>query len=286
MEKKLILRGVLAGAIGSLPAFVFARIFAEPLVQTAIDYESGRDSAQTALNRAAGILAEPAGPDLFSRTVQADVGIGVGMLLFGVAMGALFAVAYTLCLGRVGRLRPRSLALLVAAGGFLAVYLVPFLKYPANPPSIGHEDTIRERSALYLVMVLCSVLFLLAATFLGRRFSARLGNWNATLLAGAAFVVAIGVVMALLPPLGHLNANLAQFGDHPTETPLPLTDPGGAIVYPGFPADVLFDFRLYSVATQLVLWTTIGLVFAPLADRLHAGLANHAAAPEPVPAAG
>jgi hypothetical protein len=47
-----------------------------------------------------------------------------------------------------------------------------------------------------------------------------------------------------------------------------LTDASGTIVYPGFPADVLFDFRLYSVAAQLILWATIGLIFAPLAERL------------------
>ena len=45
-------------------------------------------------------------------------------------------------------------------------------------------------------------------------------------------------------------------------------DTKGVIVYPGFPADVLFNFRLYSIAAQLVLWSAIGLIFAPLADRL------------------
>jgi hypothetical protein len=40
------------------------------------------------------------------------------------------------------------------------------------------------------------------------------------------------------------------------------------IVYPGFPADVLFNFRLYSVAAQLLLWSVIALLFAPMADRL------------------
>jgi predicted cobalt transporter CbtA len=138
MEKKLILRGILAGAAAGLLAFLFARIFAEPQISKAIDYESGRDAAQAALDKAAGLPAAAADPDLFSRTVQADVGIGAGMIVFGMAMGALFAVAYAVCLGRVGALRARSLALLVAGGGFLGMYLVPFLKYPANPPAIGH----------------------------------------------------------------------------------------------------------------------------------------------------
>jgi len=116
--------------------------------------------------------------------------------------------------------------------------------------------------------VLCSVVFLAGAVVLGKKLQSRFGNWNATLLAGAAFVVAIGIVMAILPSLGELSANVKEFGHHATETPLPLTDPHGRIVYPGFPADVLFMFRFYSVAAQLLLWTTIGLVFAPLAERV------------------
>ncbi|GGU84299.1 hypothetical protein GCM10010211_57780 [Streptomyces albospinus] len=268
MEKKLILRGGIAGAVAGLLAFLFARIFAEPQIAAAITYESGRDAAQEALDKAAGTTPEAAGPDIFSRTIQANVGIGVGMILFGIAMGALFAVAYAVCLGRVGKLRARNLALLVALGGFLGIYFVPFVKYPANPPSIGHPDTIKDRGNLYLAMVVCSVVFLIAAVWLGKRLQPRFGNWNATLLAGAAYVVAIGIVMALLPSLGELSVNVQEYGHHATETPLPLTDPKGTIVYPGFPADVLFSFRFYSVATQVLLWATLALVFGPMAERL------------------
>lgn len=278
MERNLLLRGVLVGALAGLLAFVFARIFAEPQIQAAIDYETGRDAARAALDRAAGPPAGPADPGIFSRTIQANLGAGVGMIFFGVAMGALFAVAYAVCLGRVGNLRPRALALLVAAGGFLAVYLVPFVKYPANPPAIGNPDTIKDRGGLYLLMVFCSVLFLVAAVWLGQRLRERFGNWSASVLAGATFVVAIGIVMAILPSLGHLAGNEQRFGNQTTETPLPLTNAGGTIVYPGFPADVLFDFRLYSVAAQLILWATIGLVFAPLAERL---LSSQPVTPKP-----
>ena len=281
MEKKLILRGVIAGAVAGLLAFVFARIFAEPQIAKAIDYESGRDAAQAALDKAAGVAPEAAGPDIFSRTIQANVGIGVGMVFFGIAMGALFAVAYTICLGRVGKLRPRNLALLVALGGFLGMYFVPFLKYPANPPSIGHPDTIKDRGNLYLAMVACSVLFLIGAVWLGKRLQPRFGNWNATLLGAGAYTVAIGIVMALLPQLGELAVNVQQYGHHATETPLPLTDSKGTIVYPGFPADVLFSFRFYSVAAQALLWATVALVFGPLAERLLAPAARTAAKPVP-----
>jgi predicted cobalt transporter CbtA len=234
MEPRLLLRGALAGGIGGLLAFAFARIFAEPQIQRAIDFETAREAA-----------ASPHGHDdaeVFSRTVQADVGGGIAVVLFGFAMGLLVAVAYRVCLGRVGAVRAKPLAMLVAGGGFLALYLVPFVKYPANPPAVGAPETIRQRSALYLVMVGCSLLFLILAVWLGQRLRARFGNWNASLLAGGAFVVAIGVVMAVLPRVSEVPA--------------------------GFPADVLFGLRFASVATQLIMWTAIGLVFAPLAARL------------------
>jgi hypothetical protein len=268
MEKRIIGRGVLVGAFAGLLAFIFGRIFAEPVIQRAIDYESGRDDAKMALDKAAGLPMESMGPDIFSRTIQSDVGIAFGLILFGVAMGALFAVVYSVTVSRVGNVSPRNLALLLAGGMFLGVYFVPFLKYPANPPSIGHPETIGDRTGLYLIMVVCSLLFGLGAVLLGRRLAPRFGNWTATLLAAAAFIVAIGIVMLLPPSLGHLSANTSEYGVATTETPQPLRDPAGTIVYPGFPADDLYLFRLYSVANQLILWATIGLCFAPMANRL------------------
>ena len=109
MEWKLIVRGVLAGAVGGLVAFLFARIFAEPVINAAISYQTGRDAALAALDKAAGRPPPAAAPDIFSRTIQANVGLGVGMIAMGAALGALFAVAYAVCLGRVGAHVERAL---------------------------------------------------------------------------------------------------------------------------------------------------------------------------------
>ena len=86
--------------------------------------------------------------------------------------------------------------------------------------------------------------------------------------AGPARSGRAAAIMAILPQLGQLAVNQHLYGNHATEAPLPLKNAKGVIVYPGFPADVLFNFRLYSIAAQLVLWGAIGLIFAPLADRL------------------
>ena len=79
---------------------------------------------------------------------------------------------------------------LIAGAALLTVYIVPFLKYPANPPAVGNPDTIGERTALFFLMVALSVLLAVAAVIIGRRLAPRLGNWNASMsLAEAAALV-------------------------------------------------------------------------------------------------
>jgi hypothetical protein len=197
--------------------------------------------------------------------------LATGILAFSTAMGALIAVGYLVLHGRF-RMQPRTLALLIAGFGFLGVYAVPFCKYPANPPSIGHDFTIKTRTALYLVMVACALVFLGLAAYLGRRLQPRFGTFNATLISAAAFIVAISIVIGLLPPLGHLAANRRVadsigFGSSATETPLPVRNNQGQIVFPGFDADVLWKFRFYSLLAQMLIWSVTGLIFGAFIKR-------------------
>ena len=125
------------------------------------------------------------------------------------------------------------------------------------------------------------MLFLVLTVWLGKRLRPRFGTWNAALIAGGVFVVAAAVVMLILPSFGELAANKELH--QATETPGPLTDANGQIVFPGFPADLLFNFRLYSVGAQLILWAAIGLVFAPMAEKL---LGRPVASAEPAAVSG
>jgi hypothetical protein len=174
---------------------------------------------------------------------------------------------------------------MIAGFGFLGVYLLPSVKYPANPPAIGHTFTITTRGQLYLSVVACSLILLGLAVCLARRLAPRFGLLGAVLTAAVAFLVVYGVVIGLLPSLGDLPGNVAassQFGyaRAATETPqpivnilsTPLTVGGkviapGQIVYPGFDADVLWKFRWYSVINQALIWLTVALVFGALLER-------------------
>jgi len=266
MERQIIGRGLLAGALAGVLAFVFSRIFIEPVIELAIGYEDGIGAAHEALENAAaattGVAAHSHGEEGggFSRAIQMNIGMGFGVLAFCVAIGALFAVVFAVTYGRVGNVSARLLSLYVAGGMLLSLYVVPSLKYPASPPALSLDETIRQRTLLYLLMVALSVALLVGAVYLGRRLTERLGAWNATLAGAGAYVVATAVLMLVLPSID--------------ETPGPLVDDAGTIVYEGFPADVLYDFRLYSLGTQVVIYATIGLVFAALASRLLDGKRN------------
>ena len=249
MEKHIIGRGLVAGALAGVIAFVFARIFVEPVIDRAIGFEDGVGEAHEAMHG-----GHEHGAEVFTRGVQANIGLGFGVIAFSVAMGALFAVVFAVAYGRVGNVSARVLSLYVAGGMLLSLYVVPALKYPANPPAVSLEETIRQRTLLYLLMVVLSAALFVGAVYLGRQLAERLGAWNATLAAAGSYIAAIAVVMLILPTID--------------ETPGPLRDNAGNIVYEGFPADDLYQFRLYSLGTQVVMWTTIGLVFAVLAARL------------------
>ena len=186
-------------------------------------------------------------------------------------MRALFAVVFVLLYRRYGdRVSPRAMALGIAAAALLAIYFVPFLKYPANPPAIGLPATIHARRDLYLGMVGVSIVSVIGAFFrqVPRRAMGRLERHDRD----RDRVHRLDRdLTAISPPLGQLHSKVVVYGKQITETPLPIYGTHGQLIYPGFPADVVFKFRPYSVLNQILLWGTIGLSFGLLAERALAG---------------
>ncbi|MFJ4775386.1 CbtA family protein [Streptomyces sp. NPDC088762] len=228
----LLVRGMLAGLLAGVAAFLVAYLLGESKVDAAIAIEE-------AGHLAAGHDHGEEAP--VSRALQATAGLGTGVLLYGVALGGIAALVFCFALGRIGRFGPRATAALVTGGLFVTVTLVPFLKYPANPPAVGDPDTAARRTALYLLMIALSALLAAGTLILGRRLAPRLGNWNASVAAGAAFVLVVGISYAVLPAINEVPED--------------------------FPAALIWQFRLASLAIQAALWTTFGLVFGYLAER-------------------
>jgi hypothetical protein len=227
----LLARGLLVGVLAGLLASGFAWVVGEPQVDTAIAFEEH-------MHQMAGEAPEP---ELVSRSIQSTIGLTTGIVVYGAALGGIFALAFAYAYGRLGRLSPRGMAAILALGAFVTLVLVPQIKYPANPPSIGNPATIGSRTALYFTMIALSVIVSVAAVSTAKQLARRLGLWNAAVVAGAAYVVVIAAAMLILPPVNEVPS--------------------------GFPAATLWNFRLASLGIEAVLWTVLGLGFGYLAER-------------------
>jgi protein-S-isoprenylcysteine O-methyltransferase Ste14 len=235
MLRNLLICGLIAGVCGGLLATGFARVAGETPVDKAIAFETAHAKAK----------GEHEETPLVSRTMQKSLGLLTAAVVYGLSLGGLFGLAFAAAYGRVGRASPARTAIVMAAFAFVAIYLVPFVKYPANPPSVGDPNTIGKRTALYLIMILISLLAAVTAVRLRKLMTERWSGSTATLLAIATYLVIVVVAGWALPSIQDV----------------PKT----------FPAVTLFRFREASVGMQLVLWATIGLVFAGTAQRVMTG---------------
>ncbi len=101
------------------------------------------------------------------------------------------------------------------------------------------------RTGLFFVMIAVSIATMVLALSIRRHALARYGAWNASILGGVVFVVVIAAVQLALPVINEVPAD--------------------------FPATVLWRFRTASLGMQLVMWTTIGLLFGWLTERSERG---------------
>jgi hypothetical protein len=245
MVRTLLVRGMLVGIVAGLLSFGFLKLYGEPQVDLAIAFETQVDQAREATERAKGITVEEE-PELVSRQVQAGLGLFTAVMVYSTAFGGLFALAFAFAHGRLpGALTPQAASALLAAIGFVAIYLVPNLKYPANPPSVGDPATIGMRTALYFIMIAISLAAMGGAIALKRLAAARFGDWNSTVLVAAYYIVIVAIAAALLPAVNEVPA--------------------------AFPAVVLWKFRIASLGAQAIMWATLGLLFGEAARRAMLG---------------
>ena len=231
MTRILLVRGMLAGIVAGLLVFALARWMGEPEVERAITFE-------TALDKAKGEAPEP---EIVSRAMQRSLGLLTATVVDGAAVGGIFALAFAFALGRMPVTSPRALSILLAGLGFVAFAIVPSLKYPANPPSVGNPETIGIRTAAFFLLLACSLAATVLAIQIENRLHDRLGAWNAVLLS----VVLFGVVMAAV---AHF---LPEFDEVPA----------------GFPVALMWRFRVAALEMQVLLWGSLGFLFGWFVDR-------------------
>lgn len=208
---------------------------------------------------AAIALEGPASGDGISRAVQ-KVGLVVGTSLVGLAIGALAGVALAWSQGRVaGDAWTRALKL--GATTALAVVVLPALRYPPSPPGVGSGADVGTRTALAIGLGIGGLL-LAGAAWSGARSLAGTGLSRPVRQVALALSTAAvaAVVLALLPGVEGADA---------------------------LPAELVWRFRLATLATQVTLYggvfVVLGLLVARAEEREGRSLRVHHCGPDVSP---
>ncbi|WP_112261575.1 CbtA family protein [Lentzea terrae] len=229
--KSLALRGIAAGGIAGVASALVQLLVTEIPIRAALAVEEAREPA--------GDGHSHGGEELVSRGGQV-VGGMLAVVIVGIAVGLVFATAYALSKRWFADRSPFSRSFALGAAVFGAVALLPWLKYPANPPAVGDPETVNYRTALYLGVVAAGLVIVWGASWLAERLQAQTQPVRVT-----AVLLAVAAAVAVV---------LVAFPAPPDTIPADM------------PVNVLWQFRLSSLAQLATLYVGLGVVFGLLID--------------------
>ena len=225
--KRLLAAGSLAGLAAGVASALFAATAGRGPIRDAIALEDSISHATSGAHH----------EDLFGRGVQ-EVGGAIGLVVFGLALGVIFAVVLGAVGPRLAASTPLAASVRLGCAGFVAVVVVPFLKYPANPPAVGDPSTVNERTVLYFAALALSILLAWAVWRFHR--AALLAPTAQAWATAALYAAGLAVIFLALP------AN---------------PDPVEA------PADLVWRFRLASLGGLAAAWAVLALMTGTLLSR-------------------
>jgi predicted cobalt transporter CbtA len=254
----VISRALVVGLVAGLALAAYLYVVVEPVIDDAIALEERLAAADH--THAEGEAAGHTHGDeaaLFTRDEQV-VGGAAASVIYAVVMAAVFATVLAALRHRLPGRTDLVRTVWLGTVAFGAVSLVPWLKYPANPPAVGDPDTVNERTVQYVAAVVLSVVLVVALTRLSGVLRRRLADADRVAVVALATVVAFGLLLVLLPA-------------SPDE------------ISPDVPAGLVWDFRVRSIVGLGLYWAGLAVGLGWLLERM--GAADRAPAPEPVRAA-
>jgi predicted cobalt transporter CbtA len=220
---------LLSGAIAGATLGIVNQIIVEPFIDRAIDIEN-----QNAI--AAGELFNPNDYAAY-RIWQKGGEIAAGTVL-GVSIGALFGIVFAYARDSIPGSNNKKKALVLAGVMWLVLFMVPALKYPANPPAVGDPETISYRQSIYLAFLAVSGMSALGLAYLYRK----LGPMQAKkAIVPAIYAAIMAAAFVAMPP-------------NPDEIAAPM--------------DLVTNFRIVSAFTMSMFWGLLGIVLGAFWDRL------------------
>ena len=223
----VLLSGASAGLIHGTVNFAIV----EPYLDQAIGIENQNLFASGEEEDAPQFWAEYDG----YRTWQKSGQILAGVIL-GISMGSLFGIVFALSRSSLPGNNDVKKSIVLAGMMWFALYLIPFLKYPANPPTVGDGETVVLRAILYLSFIAISGIGVI--TFY--QLSKKLKN-NKKFVALIGYGVFITAVFITMP-------------ENPDEITAPM--------------NLVNEFRIMSVLAVSSFWISIGIILGFFWHRL------------------
>lgn len=221
---------LLAGAIAGTILGVMNQVAVEPYIERAIELEM-QNTVQS---------GQVIDSDEFTayRFWQKGGEIVAGTIL-GLSIGSLFGIVFAYTHSSIPGSNNKKKALIVAGIMWFVLFLMPALKYPANPPAVGDPETIYYRQTLYVAFLAISGFSALGLAFLYRRMGSL--NTKKTIIPAAYTAIIAGAYLAMPSSPDPINA----------------------------PMDLVIGFRAASAITLSIFWGLLGVIFGSFWDKLN-----------------
>ena len=154
--------------------------------------------------------------------------------ILGMSIGALFGIVFAYSRNSLPKGHTVKKTFVLAAIMWLTIFLIPFLKYPANPPTVGEADTVILRQTLYLLFIAISGFSAVGFSRLYKKLE------NKKYLAFVGYAIFITAVFFIMPP-------------SPDEVTAPM--------------DLVNGFRTMSVVAVSTFWVAEAIILGALWQR-------------------
>jgi predicted cobalt transporter CbtA len=221
---------LLAGAIAGTILGAINQIAVEPYIDHAVELETHNANQSSQIINPAEFTAY--------RLWQRGGEMLAGTIL-GLSIGSLFGIVFAYTHNSVPGSNNKKKALIVAGIMWFVLFLIPALKYPANPPAVGDPETIYYRQSLYVAFLAISGFSALGLAFLYRKMGAL--NIKKAIIPAAYAAIISGAYLAMPANPDPINA----------------------------PMDLLMGFRITSAITISMFWGLLGVIFGTFWDKLN-----------------
>jgi len=221
---------LLAGAIAGTILGIVNQVAVQPYIERAIELEM-QNTVQS---------GQVINPDEFAayRFWQKGGEIVAGTIL-GLSIGSLFGIVFAYTHNSIPGSNNKKKALVLAGIMWFVLFLIPALKYPANPPAVGDPETIYYRQTLYIAFLAISGLGALGLAVLYRKIESL--NFRKVIIPSAYAVIIAAAYLAMPSSPDTITASM----------------------------DLVTGFRMASAITLSMFWGLLGVIFGAFWDKFN-----------------